>query len=492
MERNVSIKKNIIYNVIKTLSTIVFPLITFPYISRILLTENVGKYNFSTTFVSYFSLIATLGVTTYAIRICSQFRDDREKLSEISSQIFSINIISTLISYAILIGILIFVRSLDSYRTLVIILSTSILFTTLGADWINSALEDFKYITIRTFIFQFISLLLMFIFVRQRDDYINYAIITVISSSGGNILNIFYRRKYCKIVFTFHINWRKHIPPIFFLAVMTLSQTVLNGTSTTILGFVYGDYEVGIYSTALKIQQIVNQVVSSLLWVFMPRLSYLFRENKIEEICVLLSKIFGIFTLIGFPCIAGVCSIADDIILIVAGEAYIEATIPLIVLMLSFFFSLLGGSFIGNMTLLPAGREKTYMVICLLAAIVNIVISYFLILYFGAMGAAFATAITSFIICIATILVKDKQLKLQGAIKTMMAPLIGSVAIVGYCIAIKYIGLGLLWESIITISGGVIIYITIVLLLRNYYALEIIKGIQKRVLRKKDEKNHEK
>ena len=476
MERNVSIKKNIIYNVIKTLSTIVFPLITFPYISRILLTENVGKYNFSATFVSYFSLIATLGVTTYAIRICSQFRDDREKLSEISSQIFSINIISTLISYTILIGILIFVRSLDSYRTLVIILSTSILFTTLGADWINSALEDFKYITIRTFIFQFISLLLMFIFVRQRDDYINYAIITVISSSGGNVLNIFYRRKYCKIVFTFHINWRKHIPPIFFLAVMTLSQTVLNGTSTTILGFVDGDYEVGIYSTALKIQQIVNQVVSSLLWVFI----------------VLLSKIFGIFTLIGFPCIAGVCSIADDIILIVAGEAYIEATIPLIVLMLSFFFSLLGGSFIGNMTLLPAGREKTYMVICLLAAIVNIVISYFLILYFGAMGAAFATAITSFIICIATILVKDKQLKLQGAIKTMMAPLIGSVAIVGYCIAIKYIGLGLLWESIITISGGVIIYIMIVLLLRNYYALEIIKGIQKRVLRKKDEKNHEK
>lgn len=492
MERNVSIKKNIIYNVIKTLSTIVFPLITFPYISRILLTENVGKYNFSTTFVSYFSLIATLGVTTYAIRICSQFRDNREKLSEIASQIFSINIISTLISYAILLGILIFVQSLDSYRMLIIILSTSILFTTLGADWINSALEDFKYITIRTFIFQFISLLLMFIFVRQQDDYINYAIITVISSSGGNVLNIFYRRKYCKIVFTFHINWRKHIPPIFFLAVMTFSQTVLNGTSTTILGFACGDYEVGIYSTALKIQQIVNQVVSSLLWVFMPRLSYLFREGKIEEISILLSKIFGIFTLVGFPCIAGVCSIADNIVLIVAGEAYIEATIPLIVLMLSFFFSLLGGSFIGNMTLLPAGREKIYMAICLFAAIVNIVISYFLILYFGVMGAAIATAITSFIIFIATILVKDKRLKLQGIIKTMMAPLVGSVAIAVYCIVIKYIGLELLWESIVTISGGIILYVAIVLLLRNYYALEIIRGIKNRFLRKKNEKHHEK
>ena len=223
-----SIKVNSILNVIKTISSIIFPLITFPYISRVLQPENVGKVNFGASFVSYFSLIASLGITTYAIRECSAVRGDKKKLGEKASQIFSINVCTTIVAYVLLGLSLIFFRKLDSYRTLIIIQSTAILFTTWGADWLNSAMEDFKFITIRSIGFQFISLILMFILVHQPEDYFKYAAITVLSSCGANITNILYRRKYCTVRFTKDMHWHEHFKPILLLFVMILAQTIFN------------------------------------------------------------------------------------------------------------------------------------------------------------------------------------------------------------------------------------------------------------------------
>ena len=209
-----SVKKNAAFNTIKTVFGIIYPLITFPYISRVLMAENVGKINFGNSIVSYFSLIASLGVTTYAIRECSKVKHDREKLDEIASQIISINIISTLVAYLSLAITLVVARPLDNYRELICIQSSTILFATLGADWINSAMEDFKYIAMRTIGMQLFSLVLMFIFIHKPEDYITYAIISVVASSGANIINILYRRKFCRTKFTFSIDWKKHFPPI--------------------------------------------------------------------------------------------------------------------------------------------------------------------------------------------------------------------------------------------------------------------------------------
>ena len=172
-----SIKRNTVYNAIKTLSSIIFPLITFPYISRVLLPENVGKINFGLSIVSYFTLIATLGITTYAVRECSAVRDDKEKLSDIASQIFSINIVTTIIAYVALAVTLLAYNKLENYRLLIVIQSLTIAATTLGADWLNTAMEDFRYITVRTVAFQFVSLVLMFVFVHKPEHYMRYAVI---------------------------------------------------------------------------------------------------------------------------------------------------------------------------------------------------------------------------------------------------------------------------------------------------------------------------
>ena len=169
-------------------------------------------------------------------------------------------------------------RRLDAYRNLIVIQSVVIVFTTIGADWLNSAMEDFEYITIRSIAFQILSMVLMFIFVKQPGDYIKYAAISVVSTSGYNILNVFYRKKYCKLTFTLNIPWKKHMIPILLLFVMTLSQTIFNSSDITMIGFFKGDYEVGIYSTATKMEKLISNIVSSIVFVLMPRLSSILHD----------------------------------------------------------------------------------------------------------------------------------------------------------------------------------------------------------------------
>lgn len=479
-----SIKKNSILSIIKTVSGIIFPLITFPYISRVLKPENVGKVNFGLSFISYFSMIATLGITTYAIRECSAVRDDREALSRKASEVFSVNICTTVIAYLLLgLSLLIF-RKLDNYRTLIIIQSTSILFVTLGADWLNYAMEDLKYITLRTFAFQVISLLLIFCFVKTEDDYLKYAAISVLSSSGANVANMFYRKKFCKVSFTFHMNLRGSLKPIMLLFVMILAQNVFGNVDQTMLGLIKGDFEVGIYSLGLKIMNVISMTVGSLVLVFMPRLSIYFSEEDYTKANEMLKRAMSLLMCIGLPSIAGVWGISEEIVLLVGGKDYISSAMPLCILMCSFGFNLVGGNFLGNMVLLPSRREDTFMWICCVTSAFNIVLNYLLIPYWGATGAAFTTAISSFLQLVLLLIKKYKRVKLNYFIPTVASPLVGSIALFIYCKVIRNLVEDYIIRIIIAIFGSIILYGLVLLIMRNELCLEMLE-IGKSKLRKK-------
>lgn len=478
-----SIKVNSILNVIKTISSIIFPLITFPYISRVLQPENVGKVNFGSSFVSYFSLIASLGIATYAIRECSAVRGDKRKLGEKASQIFSINVCTTVCAYIFLGLSLVFFRKLDSYRTLIIIQSSAILFGTWGADWLNSAMEDFRYITIRSIAFQFISLVLMFILVRNPDDYLKYAIISVLSSCGASISNVLYRRKYCTVRLTKDMHWQEHFQPILLLFVMLLAQTIFNNTDTTMLGLMKGDFEVGIYSTAHKVKNIIVQVVASLCWVVMPRMSYYFIEGDWDKINAMLKKVLTVMVTIGFPCVAGCVVLSSEIIQIVAGQQYSAASIPLVILMVSFIVDIFGGSFLGNMVCLPAKQEKVFMEACCFAAVVNVVLNFILIPYGGASAAAFTSGISTLVIFVWLLVKKDKRVKLNYIWGVCKGPLIGSLFIMIFCLIIKIFSSNIIAIIFSSIVGSALGYVIIQVVMRNDLVIElfdILKGKYKK------------
>ena len=176
-----SVAKNAIYSGIRTISFMLFPLITYPYVAHVLMAENLGKIDYAVTTVSYFQLIAALGITTYATRAGAGLREDRKQLDTFASEVFTINMVSTLVAYALLGGLVLLWPHLHGYAALIAIQSLTIIGTTIGVEWLYALEEDFAYITIRTVVVQFISAVLLFTLVHKPEDYWIYAAITVFS-----------------------------------------------------------------------------------------------------------------------------------------------------------------------------------------------------------------------------------------------------------------------------------------------------------------------
>ena len=215
-----NIKVNMLINSLKSLLSILFPLITFPYVSRVLGVENIGKYNYATSIVSYFVFFAGLGIFNYAIREGSRIKDDKEKIQKFSSEIFTINLLSSTIAYVLLIICMFLFHKLLNYYDLLIILSLPIILNAIGKEWYFTIYEEYGYLTIRYIVFQIITLILMFLFVKQKGDYITYAIITVVASSGANVLNYLKIRKKVNIKLTLNVI---HLKPILYFFASSLA-----------------------------------------------------------------------------------------------------------------------------------------------------------------------------------------------------------------------------------------------------------------------------
>lgn len=471
--------KNTIYSLVKSVSTILFPLIMFSYGTRILLVDNIGKVSFGESIISYMALIASLGIPTYAIRECAKVKNNRNELSKVTSQLVSINLITTIVAYGILALLLLFAKSLETYRLLICVQSTSIMFMTLGSDWINTAMEDLRYITIRTIVFQVIAILLMLLFVHKPEDYYIYVIISVISSAGGNVVNIFYRRKYCRIKLTLDIDWERHISPVLLMFSMLLSQTIYCNSDLTMLGIFRGDYDVGIYSVAVKIYNMVNTLVASITYVVMPQLSYWFAKKDYKEINSLLKYAIGFVVTLGVPCVVGINIVAEGIVEIVAGRGYLEAAIPVRILTIALVCSFIGG-ICGNLIFLPSGREKICFKSCVVSAVINIILNLFLIPHWGYVAASITTVISEFVgMCIGLSHV-EKEITFSNAWKLLRAPVIGGFfIIIEAWIVNKIIGNGLI-ETLVIIIIGLILYVVILVLMKHEFLIEFRGRLLKR------------
>lgn len=483
MTNKKSLKINTVLNIIKTCSAILFPLITFPYISRVLLPENVGKVNFAQSYVNYFSLIAGLGLSTHAIRECATAKSDKDRLDKVSSELFSINLITTFIAYVFLFASLFIFKGLRRYEYLILIESVIIISTTFGADWLNSAMEDYKYITIRTVAFQIISLVLMFTFVREASDYYKYALISVLSSAGANVANVYYRKKYCNVKFTLNIDWKRHLSPILFLFVMQLSVTIFNNADTTMLGIMQSDYQVGLYSTALKASRIISQVVQSLSLVIIPRLTILFTNEDFDGANKLLRKVLGFNLTLGLPCVIGTILLAKEIIYLIGGNEYLGAVPVIRILILCFAFSLIGGSFLGNAILIPMKQEKYYMIVCCITAVANVILNTLLIPKYAAVGASVATAMNGFLIMVLLFFKVDKRIKIPNIKPLIMGPVIGCIGIAICCLLCANIS-SFIGRTIISILSSIVVYFILQIVTKNDMVIEIINSVCMKVLKR--------
>ena len=476
--QNPSLKKNIALNLFKTLLNLLFPLITFPYASRILLPEGIGKVAFARSFIDYFIIIATLGISTYGIRETAKVRDNREKLSKISREIITINMISTAVSYLLLFTAMFSISKLADYRALLIIISAKILFTALGLDWLYGGMEDYKYITARAVIFQIISVILLFVFVHQPEDYLKYASIAVLANVGSHICNWIHSKKYIDLFIITSLELKKHLKPIFVLFALSAVSKIYAVLDVNMLGFLCDDWQVGIYTAAVKVNKIVLSLVVAACTVLLPRLAYYTEKKDTKKFNDLAYKGFNVLLLVSIPSFIGLCLVSYHVIMLISGQNYVAA-VPVMRMMNPIILIIGISNFVGLQLFMPLHKEKytLYSVIC--GAIANFSLNLVLVPKFQAFGAAIST------LC-AEMMVTSVQLFLVRNIinlKTLFRPFAvylfdAAIMSIPVLIIIKYVE-NIFWSFILGVVSGAFVYGLLLLIQKNkiiYAGIRTIKG----------------
>lgn len=481
MEKRKSIKKNFILNSILSVTTILVPLLTFPYISRVLLVEANGKVNFASAVINYFILFSALGIPTYGIRVCATIRDDKKKLSRVVHELVFINTIMTAITYAVFILCLFFIPKFYQEKELLLITSINLLLNVAGMNWLYSALEEYKYITIRSLIIKFISVILVFTLLHSPKDYKLYAAILVVSTVGANVFNLIHSRKFVTYRWLGDYQIKKHLKPIFVFFATTLAISVYANLDTVMLGFVSGDVEVGYYSAASRIRTTVATLAISLGTVLLPRLSYLANNEKMEQFKGMLRKSFEFMFLMAVPLTLYFVVYAKPVVLLLSGDAFEGAVIPMQLLIPTVFFAGLS-NVTGTQTMVPLGKENKLLVSIMCGAVIDFLLNMIFIPRYGSSGAAFATLTAEIVVLIVQIIyIKDlvKEISIE---KFVIRPIIISVIsiLVSRFITSKLIYNLSNWNEIL-ISGTVFgsIYIIGLIVSKEELVMDSLKKIKR-------------
>ncbi|MEK3885274.1 flippase [Paenibacillus sp. PL2-23] len=472
-----SLGVNAILNIIKTTMGMLFPLITFPYISRTLLVENVGKVNYAISIMTYFSLIAALGIHIYAVREGSRLRGNKEALNKFVSEVYSINVLTSLFAYGLLTVLILFTDIFDGYHKLLWVLSLAIPLSLIGADWINSIFEDYLYITIRTIAFQIIALLMIFILVKDRNDYVLYSLCVVVSSAGAGVINYFYTKRYSSRVFIFNCNFKKHIVPILILFFTSVASTLYSTADITMLGVMINDYSVGIYSTASKIYTIFKQLLFAIVIVCLPRFSYMYMHETKEKYEKMTNDVYNIIIILAVPLMAGMFTLSTNIVNILAGPHYSDAILTLKIKCIAIFFAIIAYFFM-QLVLLPANKESLILKATLLAASTNIIANFFFIPSLQENGAGITTVLSELMVCAIVVYYSRKIINIKNNYKSIWQTIVSTVFLILFLKILNYYIDSDVYVLIFSLLGGLIIYFISLLIFRNVYAIRCIQIIK--------------
>lgn len=394
-----SVQFNFVMNAILTVSSFVFPMITFPYASRVLSVDGYGKVSFATSVLTYFAMFAALGIPNYGIRACARVRDDKVKLSRTAQELMIINLITSAITYVAFFVSLVFVKRFQQDSTLLIINSASILLNTLGVTWLYSALEQYSYITVRNIACKIVSIILMFIFVHNPSDYVVYGAIAMVASGGSNLLNFLNLRKCIILKPLGNYHFKQHLKPILIFFATSVAISVYTNLDTVMLGFMTDDTQTGLYSASVKVKNLLTGVVSSLGNVLLPRLSLYVSNQESDKFYETLSKVLNFLLLISLPLTVYFIFYSRTSILLFSGAEYENATLPMQLLMPTVFLIAVSG-LTGNQMLVPLGRERVVMTSVICGALVDFGLNWMFIPKWGAAGAAAATLVTEFVVLV--------------------------------------------------------------------------------------------
>lgn len=487
MSETKSLKKNSFYSFLNAFSTLIFPLITFPYASRILHPEGIGQVNFAVQTEAFFALVAGLGIGSYATRESARLRDNKIELSKFCKEILTINFISMFIAYFLLGLSLIFVPKYEKYRVLILVRSTSIFFSTIGLEWLYRAEEDFKYITLRSLFFKFSGLAFLFLFVKTENDTIQYTIFGILTSVASNICNFIHSRKYIDLRIKTKLEIGKHIRFIFIFFGMSFITSIYTMFDTVMIGFLANDAEVGFYTAATKLNKLSLGLITSLTAVLLPRLSYYLKNDEEKKFQELTEKSISIISLLVIPASLGLIFLAKPLVLIFSGNDYLPAVRAMNII--SPIVISIGIASITGSQILPAiHKEKISLLSYICGAIINVTLNFIFIPKFGATGAAIGTLFAETTVTLVQIVYLHKFIT-KRIIINLLQSLLSCIPMVFLILIIQLHITNNILIVVLSITFSIILYALVLGLLKNNYFIEYYNFFINKIFKKMDNDN---
>ena len=392
------ILSNISFNFLIKVITYIFSFLTLLYVARVLRPETFGRISFASAAAGYFVMLANLGMPIYAMRACAEKSEDRQELNRVFHELWSIQILVSAVSAAFFLGIILTVPRFREDLPFLLVFGSSVLFQMIGCEWLFRGLEQFRLLSLSAFACKAVSFLLILLFVRSDGDGLIYAVLSVLTAYGSNIVCFFLLRRYVDIPFRLTINWR-HFRPLLTFFMMSCAVYVYSSLDLVMLGFMKGDYEIGLYTLAAKGKGVLA-VTGGLVWnSTLPIAAKLWADGKKGRFESLAAKtsaaVCGIQLAVTVLCLL----FAGQIIRLVGGEAYTGAVRSFRILLLS-LVPIGASNILGGQVLIPAGKEKRLFLAEVLGAVFNFAANLILIPRFSIEGAAATTTVSEIIVWI--------------------------------------------------------------------------------------------
>lgn len=386
-----NIKKNFAYNSFLSVSSHLINLVLFPYCARILGVERFGTINFTQNIVQYFLFLAAMGITHIGVREIAK-QTDRKNLNKCYSSMFALNIIYTAIALLIYVPSIFIVDRFYEQKELFFLGGLQILFTTFTIEWFYRGIENFKYITIRSFAIRILYVISVFLFVKSSDDYVIFFALTVGMTMVNAIINFMYARKFVSFSFKI-IEWRKYLQSSLALGAYSILTSMYTTFNVAYLGFVWDDIQVGYYTTAIKVYTIILGFYSAFTGVMLPRMAALIKQEDKTAVNSMIDKSFELLYTVAIPLVIFMISMAPEIITILAGDAFLPAAyISRIVVPMLFVVGV--AQILSFQVIIPMGYDKTTLVASGIGAFIGIILNLFITTQFAAKGTCVTVVIT--------------------------------------------------------------------------------------------------
>ena len=480
MNNEKTLVKNSIYYTASTLICMVIPLVIYPYVVRVLGPENYGKVSFALNLVTYFTLLAALGIRQYAQKICTVTKDPKE-LARVLKTLMTIAGVLTAVSTIIYTVVVFFLDVGKTEIWLYVFFAGMILTSSLSMDWFIIAKENFAFVSARNTFTRLLLPLLTFIFVRDKGDYPIYALVYVLSYSVfAAVMNYVYIGKRKLVNFNIakkeKLDLATHLSPIFFLSLVTIGSKIFSGMDIMMLRFLKDDTAVGIYNNAIKLPLVMDELLMSVAAVITPKLYQAVKNDNVGEAKSLINYASNTMLFFAIPAIFTCIFFSNELIFLIAGKEYLSGSSILVVyslIMLTTLCLTLGGT----RMFIAKGKEKQLFAFLLLSGAINATLNYLLIPVLGGFGAALATITAN--ICM--FIIEATYIKSWGLIfnKEKLKYLVSGGAlcvvfvIIKNCINID----NTLYVLLLAIAIGGIAYVAASLIVKEMTAIRILNSL---------------